>query len=141
MDATKKEDVKGWLRKAKDKAKEGCKWISKDMKTERLIWVKIIFFFQSASLVTLYPYLTIHMRSLGFSMEDAALVNTAVPLADILGPPMAGLLADKLGNFRAFMAAVTFLNGISSLALLFVPKVAENVAMNCIMNNNMTEPG
>ena len=38
-------------------------------------------------------------RSLGFSIEDTALVNTAVPLADILGPPAAGLLADKLGNF------------------------------------------
>ena len=62
-------------------------------------------------------------RSLGFSIEDTALVNTAVPLADILGPPAAGLLADKLGNFGAFMGFVTALNGAASLALLFIPRV------------------
>ena len=66
-------------------------------------------------------------RSLGFSIEDTALVNTAVPLADILGPPAAGLLADKLGNFGAFMGFVTALNGAASLALLFIPRVSSQV--------------
>jgi hypothetical protein len=42
---------------------------------------------QSASLVTLYPYLIVHLRSLGFTIEDASIVNTVVPLADIIGPP------------------------------------------------------
>ena len=66
-------------------------------------------------------------RSLGFSIEDTALVNTAVPLADILGPPAAGLLADKLGNFGAFMGFVTALNGAASLALLLIPRVSSQV--------------
>ena len=77
----------------------------------------MIFFFQSGSLVVLYPYLVIHMRSLGLSVEEAgdrlarkqiiiiltlqvALVNGVIPVADIVGPPMAGFLADKIGNFR-----------------------------------------
>jgi MFS_1 like family len=42
--------------------------------------------------VTLYPYLIVHLRSLGFTIEDASIVNTAVPLADIVAPPLAGLL-------------------------------------------------
>ena len=83
-----------------------------------MLWIKLIFFFQSGSLVVLYPYLVIHMRSLGLSVEEGgekvlrinliniiltlqvALVNGVIPIADIVGPPMAGFLADKIGNFR-----------------------------------------
>ena len=70
---------------AKSKTLTGFQWFIHDMKKGHLVWVKMIFFFQSASLVTLYPYLTIHMRSLGFSLEDTALVNSALPVADIIG--------------------------------------------------------
>ena len=55
-------------------------------------------------------------------------MNSVIPGADIFGPPLAGLLADKLGNFRLFMAVLTFLNGASSLLLLAIPSVA-NVTM------------
>ena len=104
------------------KCSKGLKWILDDLRKPNLMWVKIIFFLQSASLVTLYPYLSLHMRSLGFNMEDASIVNSAIPVADIFGPPLAGVLADKLGNFRIFMAIVTVLNGVSALFLLTVPQ-------------------
>ena len=29
-----------------------------------------------------------------------AFVNGVIPVADIVGPPMAGFVADKIGNFR-----------------------------------------
>ena len=70
------------------------------MSKTHLIWIKLIFFFQSASLVVLYPYLVIHMRSLGLSVEEVAVVNGVIPVADVIGPPMAGFVADKIGNFR-----------------------------------------
>ena len=41
---------------------KGLGWFWRDMRKSHLLWVKIIFLFQSASLVSLYPYLTIHMR-------------------------------------------------------------------------------
>ena len=72
-----------------------------DLKKRHLLWVKTVFFLQSAANVTLYPFLTLHMRSLGFSVKDASTVNTAIPIADVIGPPLAGLVADKLGNFRS----------------------------------------
>ena len=93
-------------------------WFWNDLSKTHLLWIKLIFFFQSGSLVVLYPYLVIHMRSLGLSVEEAglsltisfltslvwtlqvALVNGVIPVADIIGPPMAGFLADKIGNFR-----------------------------------------
>ena len=96
------------------------------------MWVKIIFFLQSASLVTLYPYLSLHMRSLGFKMEDAAIVNSVIPVVDIFGPPLAGVLADIMGNFRIFMAITTLLNGLSALFLLTVSPEADFAGANII---------
>ena len=46
------------------------RWVLSDLTKSHLIWIKLIFFFQSASLVVLYPYLVIHMRSLGLSTEE-----------------------------------------------------------------------
>lgn len=120
------------------KKKNRLEWFWHDMKQKHLMWIKAIFFLQSASLVTLFPYLTIHMRSLGFSVEDVALVNAAIPVADILGPPLAGLLADKIGNFRLFMALVTTLNGLSSLLLLLVPEISY-VSLSCSNSVNASE--
>ena len=107
-----------------------------DLRKPELIWVKIIFFLQSASLVTLYPYISLHMRSLGFTMEDASIVNSIIPVADIFGPPLAGVLADKMGNFRIFMATMTFLNGASALFLLKVPKLdSAPIITKCCFNS------
>ena len=96
-------------------------WFWRDMTRTHLLWIKLIFFFQvrqlvmprpqssfgkimflsqSGSMVVLYPYLVIHMRSLGLSVEEVAIVNGVVPVADIVGPPMAGFIADRIGNFR-----------------------------------------
>ena len=47
---------------ARERATKGIAWFWKDMEKSHLLWVKVIFLFQSASLVSLYPYLTIHMR-------------------------------------------------------------------------------
>ena len=41
------------------------KWVSLDFRLRHLVWIKFIFFFQSASMTVLYPYLTLHMKSLG----------------------------------------------------------------------------
>ena len=122
--SNKKEKVKLWIRSASKKVEKGLKWIWEDVKKKHLIWVKIIFLFQSASLVTLYPYLTIHMRSLGFNTASIAVVNSVIPAADFI-PPFAGVLADKIGNFRAFMGFITFFNGLVSLGLLFVPSMSQ----------------
>ena len=120
--------------------KAGLKWILEDLRKPNLIWIKTIFFFQSASLVVLYPYLALHMRSLGFNIEDASIVNSAIPIADIFGPPLAGVLADKLGNFRLFMAIVTLINGVSALLLLTVPPidfVPNSVNTKCCFNSTI----
>lgn len=48
----------------------------------------------------LYPYLTIHMRELGINVEETAIMSAVTPVVSIVMPPLAGMLADKIGNFR-----------------------------------------
>jgi len=48
-------------------------------------------------------------------------VNGVIPVADVVGPPMAGFLADKIGNFRVFMSLLTAVSGGASLLLLLIP--------------------
>ena len=49
--------TKGFL----EAIKSGLHFLWEDLTTPHLLWVKIIFFLQSASLVTLYPYLVCSM--------------------------------------------------------------------------------
>ena len=45
------------IKQAIETVKRGLRFVWKDFRTCHLIWVKVAFFLQSASLVTLYPYL------------------------------------------------------------------------------------
>ena len=46
------------------------------------------------------PFMTIHMKSLGITVEETAIVSGIVPPFTILAPSMLGMIADKLGNFK-----------------------------------------
>jgi len=52
------------------------------------------------ALFVLYPYLTIHMRELGISVEETAVTAAVTPAVTIIMPPLAGILADRIGNFK-----------------------------------------
>lgn len=53
-----------------------------------------------AALYVLYPYLTIHMRELGINVEEAAIMSAVTPIVAIIMPPIAGVVADRIGNFK-----------------------------------------
>lgn len=59
------------------------------------MWIKLIFLFQSASMTVLYPYLNLHMKSLGLTVLETAAINAVVPVLFIFTPPIAGFLADR----------------------------------------------
>uniref|UniRef100_A0A0K2UEI0 Putative LOC101737216 [Bombyx mori] n=1 Tax=Lepeophtheirus salmonis TaxID=72036 RepID=A0A0K2UEI0_LEPSM len=96
-------------------------WVFKDFTLKHLIWIKLIFFFQSASMTVLYPYLNLHMKSLGISVVEAAIINAIVPVLFIFTPPLANFLHDRLGSFRVLLAVLTALGGCVSLLLLIIP--------------------
>lgn len=40
------------------------------------------------------------MRELGINVEETAIMAAVSPAVAILMPPLAGMIADKIGNFR-----------------------------------------
>ncbi|KAJ0182447.1 hypothetical protein K1T71_001816 [Dendrolimus kikuchii] len=95
--------------------------ITNDLKQKKLIPLKILFFVHASTLFVLYPYLTIHMRELGINVEETAIMSAVTPVVSIVMPPLAGMLADKIGNFRLLLALSSVLGGVSALLLLAVP--------------------
>ena len=97
------------------------RWVLDDFTLKHLMWIKLVFLFQSASMTVLYPYLNLHMKSLGISVQEAAIINALVPILFIFTPPLAGFMADRLGNFRILLSLLTALGGLVSLLLLLIP--------------------
>lgn len=61
------------------------------------------------------------MRELGINVEETAIMSAVTPVVSIVMPPLAGMLADKIGNFRLLLALSSVLGGASALLLLTVP--------------------
>ncbi|RZB41634.1 major facilitator superfamily domain-containing protein 6-like [Asbolus verrucosus] len=95
--------------------------ISKDFQQKQLLTLKLLFFMHSSTVLVLYPYLTIHMRELGINVEETATMSAVVPVMVVLMPPLAGLIADKIGNFRVMLALFSSIGGASALLLMLVP--------------------
>ena len=59
------------------------KWVFNDFRLKHLVWIKFIFFFQSASMTVLYPFLNLHMKALGLSIQEVAIINAVIPVSFI----------------------------------------------------------
>ncbi|XP_031336039.1 uncharacterized protein LOC116165602 isoform X2 [Photinus pyralis] len=95
--------------------------IIKDFQQKELLPLKLLFFVNASTILILYPYLTIHMRELGINVEETAIMSAVIPVISILMPPIAGIIADKIGNFKILLAIFSALGGVSALMLLIVP--------------------
>ena len=60
------------------------RWVFNDFRLKHLIWIKVIFFFQSASMTVLYPFLNLHMKSLGLSIQEVAIINAVIPVSYLM---------------------------------------------------------
>ncbi|KAF2883909.1 hypothetical protein ILUMI_22294 [Ignelater luminosus] len=95
--------------------------IVKDFQQKELLPLKLLFFIHASTIFVIYPYLTIHMRELGINVEETAIMSAITPVVSILMPPVAGLIADKIGNFKILLALFSALGGASALLFLLVP--------------------
>ncbi|RXG51870.1 Major facilitator superfamily domain-containing protein 6 [Armadillidium vulgare] len=71
--------------------------------------------------VSLVPFLTLQARSLGINEEEVGIIYSFIPIASLIAPPISGILADKIGNFRILLSAVTASAGLAGLLFLLVP--------------------
>ncbi|XP_069178886.1 major facilitator superfamily domain-containing protein 6 [Procambarus clarkii] len=106
-----------------------------------LMPLKFLFFMLYAANTTLYPYLAVHLQSLGFGADKAGVLLAITPLVAIMGPPVAGAVADKLGNFKLFFSGVVTMTGMMSLLLLIIPQVPipPGVALTLITDHHVSE--
>ncbi|CAG7728392.1 unnamed protein product [Allacma fusca] len=100
-----------------------------DMTNKNLLPIKTLFFFKAATLFVLYPFLTLHIKSLGLDAAEAGINSAFIPVVAILGPPVAGIIADKIGNFKVLLAAMTLVTAGLALLLLLVPIARETVTL------------
>ncbi|XP_050598666.1 uncharacterized protein LOC126926383 [Bombus affinis] len=95
--------------------------IIKDFRHKELLPLKMIFFVQASTLYVLYPYLTIHMRELGINVEETAIMSAITPVIAMVMPPLAGMFADRVGNFKILLSLFSSFGGVAALLLLLVP--------------------
>ncbi|XP_034947864.1 uncharacterized protein [Chelonus insularis] len=101
--------------------------IIKDLCQKELLPLKVIFFVKASTLLVLYPYLTIHKRELGINIEETAIMSSITPIVAIIMPTLAGLVADRVGNFKIILAFFSSIGGAAALLLLLVPVGRINV--------------
>lgn len=61
------------------------------------------------------------MRELGINVEETAIMSSITPLVAMVMPPLAGMLADRIGNFRILLSLFSAFGGLAALLLLLVP--------------------
>ena len=51
-------------------------------------------------MMTLFPFLTLQARSLGIHEDELGIIYGLMPLVALITPPLSGMLADKIGNYK-----------------------------------------
>lgn len=87
-----------------------------------LIMLKITLFVMYGATSSLLPYLTIHMQSIGLTVEEIAIIYLALPFTTFLSPPITGFLVDKFGKYKPVVVLSLLLNALFHHSLLFIPQ-------------------
>lgn len=64
--------------------------------------------------------MAIHMKSLGITVAEAALILTILPFVSAIGPPLGGAIADKVGNYKLVFILATLVSVVLHLLLYFI---------------------
>lgn len=104
-------------------------------KTESLISLKLVLFLFYGGLGALYCTLTPHMIEVGLNYHESRLILIIAPLVSIIGPLIAGPLADRIasktlsGKYLRILAALALIcSAILYSLLLIVPTLERSEA-------------
>lgn len=92
-----------------------------------LLPLKLSLFFFNGAVFAITPYLTIHMKDIGISDVDIALMYAILPFCVFIAPPIVGFFADKLGNYTRVLLANIILCAAFHTLLLAVPSADHHV--------------
>ncbi|XP_046480637.1 uncharacterized protein [Neodiprion pinetum] len=115
---------------------EGKNITRKELVNVNLLSLKCLMFCFFGGMGCLFPFLPLHMLATGLTYEEAKIVSIVSPIVAMIGPLVAGPLADKLagrqgsnsrastGKYLRVMIAVTcILGAIFYAALMAIPRV------------------
>lgn len=88
---------------------------------KNLVMLKLTLFFLYGATSSLMPYLTLHMRSIGLTIEQIALIYLALPFTTFLSPPVTGFLVDKFGQYKPVVIISFVLSAAIHHSLLLIP--------------------
>nr|XP_050860898.1 uncharacterized protein LOC127068607 isoform X1 [Vespula vulgaris]XP_050860899.1 uncharacterized protein LOC127068607 isoform X1 [Vespula vulgaris] len=122
-----------------------------------LISLKCLLFFFFGGLGSLFPFLPLHMQEIGLSIEEIRLISMISPAVAILGPLVAGPIADKLAGhqgkneksstgryLRVMIAICCVLSALFYAALLLLPstdKMESSIIIEMIDPSIANNPG
>ncbi|RWS05228.1 Major facilitator superfamily domain-containing protein 6-like protein, partial [Dinothrombium tinctorium] len=78
--------------------------------------------FRSKAIGCLFPYFTIHMRQLGLSVEETAIIISTLPIASVLGPPVICFVADKFGKYKLALLFSLMMTIITAIGIQMLPQ-------------------
>ncbi|XP_053658016.1 uncharacterized protein LOC128707094 [Anopheles marshallii] len=87
----------------------------------QLLHLKVTLFLVFGATSALTPYLTIHMQSIGLTVEEVASVYLTLLFTSCLSPPLTGYLIDRFGRYKPVLLTSIVLNAISHHAIHFIP--------------------
>ncbi|XP_001238414.4 major facilitator superfamily domain-containing protein 6 [Anopheles gambiae] len=104
----------------KPKAVPSGRWFN-----PQLVQLKVTLFLLFGATSALTPYLTIHMQSIGLTVEEVASVYLTLLFTSCLSPPLTGYLIDRFGRYKPVLLTSIVLNAVSHHLIHFIP--ARNV--------------
>jgi len=116
-------------------------WMRPNRKTLPL---KLVIFFFACSSFSFIPYLTVHMKDIGITIEDIALIYLILPFANLVSNPLTGFMADKLGSFTRVIIMALVGDAVFFSLLLAVPPlnwVSESTLSNATVHFSQTDEG
>ncbi|OQV24592.1 hypothetical protein BV898_01652 [Hypsibius exemplaris] len=99
----------------KSKPKTKCGMIMK------LLPLKVVIFLMYGGMAALYPFFTLHMKSLGITIKETAVISFLLPVLCCMIIPFLGALAAKIGHYKWIILGLTAGHIFCHLLLLGIP--------------------
>uniref|UniRef100_A0AAG5CQB0 Major facilitator superfamily associated domain-containing protein n=1 Tax=Anopheles atroparvus TaxID=41427 RepID=A0AAG5CQB0_ANOAO len=93
----------------------------------QLLQLKVMLFLVFGATSALIPYLTIHMQSIGLTVEEVASVYLTLLFTSCLAPPLTGFLIDRFGRYKPVLLSSIVLNLVAHHCIHFIPPRRETV--------------
>ncbi|KAF8767345.1 Major facilitator superfamily domain-containing [Argiope bruennichi] len=91
-------------------------------RNRQLMYLSVILFFYFASIGCLSPFLTSHMRHLGFSLSEISFINAVSAFFSIIGPVLGGTFAERKNRYKSTTIFCILVGAMAFVALSFVPR-------------------